>query len=246
MTDKRFFVDYGDEKICVELTPNFEKGRKFVICVHGGPGGTKEGPSDLFLNSRTALSANGYSIVRFDMLGTGDSTGNYRYMTVKDQSKQFRAVIDFLKGMELGEMSIIAESMGATVALMNWPQDAKRGALLWPAIDLMDTDLVEYLDEDHSSNIQKNGFTLEGDIQIGKDFVQEFQSMGALYEKLSSVNCPLLFVHGDSDSSVPHEQSQKAHAAYGGDKKLIIVPGGDHCLRDQQSDVVSYLSAWFK
>lgn len=246
MPDEKRFIDHDGQKICVEFSAGHSERDRFVVCVHGGPGGTKEGPSDLFLNFKETLEQIGYTVVRFDMIGAGDSEGNYRFMTVADQSKQLRAIIDFAKSMKMGAMSLIAESMGATIALFNWPPEAKKAALLWPAVDLMGTDLTEYLNEEHQANLKKNGYTLEGDIEIGAEFVSEFQSLGSLQTKFNSIECPLIFIHGDNDSSVPHTQTEEAFEEYAHEKKMIIVPGGEHCLRDEQPEVISHLRDWFQ
>lgn len=43
-----------------------------------------------------------------------------------------------------------------------------------------------------------------------------------------SIRCPVLLVHGASDTATPPEHSKRILAALGGEKELLLVPGVDH------------------
>ena len=46
--------------------------------------------------------------------------------------------------------------------------------------------------------------------------------------KLNSINCPILLIHGSNDSLIPVSHAQNLHQAYSGKKKLVIIPQGTH------------------
>lgn len=47
-------------------------------------------------------------------------------------------------------------------------------------------------------------------------------------KKLSEINCPMVFIHGDRDGLIPPSHSKKLHEARSGKKKLIIIAQGSH------------------
>jgi uncharacterized protein len=48
--------------------------------------------------------------------------------------------------------------------------------------------------------------------------------------KLRSVHCPILIAHGEPDGTVPTDNGRDLFAAANGPKRLIIMPGADHCV----------------
>lgn len=47
-------------------------------------------------------------------------------------------------------------------------------------------------------------------------------------EKISAVQCPVLFIHGSDDNLIPASESQQLYDATRSRKKLVIVEGGGH------------------
>ncbi len=129
----------------------------------------------------------------------------------------------------------------------SWPTETKAGALLWPAIDLLDTSLKTYLEPHYQEQLQSQGYFLEGEDRVGRAFVEEFQRLGSLEPNLSEIHVPILLIHGDADTEVPHRQSEHAFEALEEPKRIVVVPGGDHCLRQpaEQRLVIDEVVTWF-
>lgn len=221
--------------------------KSVVILLHGGPGGFKEGPSNLFVPLSIKLAEYGIASIRFDFLGAGESDGDYINMTISSQVNEYRQILDYARSLEYANLGLLGESYGATIALSGLTPDVKVLTLLWPAVYLLDTTFNLYLTEDALRELDENGYISEGDDKIGRGFIEEIQKVKDVEHHLGKVNIPTLLIHGDSDSDVPHWQSKKVHNSIDEPKKLIIVPNGDHCLRlpHEQDLVVNETSKWF-
>jgi pimeloyl-ACP methyl ester carboxylesterase len=60
------------------------------------------------------------------------------------------------------------------------------------------------------------------------EVVAQTDQLPAVWSALRGLNQPIVFIHGDDDTFVPLEASQRIAAEYG--HTLITVPGGDHFL----------------
>jgi len=218
-----------------------------VILVHGGPGGTKDGPSDLFIKMTEKLSDVGIASMRFDFLGAGESDGDYVDMTLAHQTAEYNRVLDQVKQEGFASIGLLGESLGAVPALSGLSKDIKALALLWPAIYLMDTSLTVYLADSAQEQLKSRGYILEDGVKVGRAFIEEFQRVDNVENHVRRIAVPTLMIHGDSDSEVPHQQTEKAFALLPEPKKKIIVPKGDHCLRKskEQDLVVKEAVQWF-
>ncbi|MBM7085575.1 alpha/beta hydrolase family protein [Micromonospora humidisoli] len=61
----------NDELAAVVATPTIGSPQRMVMMLHGGPGGQKDGPADLYVDLAERLGAAGIASVRFDFRGCG-------------------------------------------------------------------------------------------------------------------------------------------------------------------------------
>jgi alpha-beta hydrolase superfamily lysophospholipase len=209
-----------------------------VVMVHGGPGGDKDGPGGLFIEVAHALNRRGMAAVRFDMPGCGEAPGDYVDMTMGEQNRHLCEVVAEASLLGYSRIAVLAESLGAAVALLNWPPQARVAALLWPAIDLMDTSLARYLEPGAAEQLHDQGYVLLDDgVRVGRDFIEEFQRVDDyLWLAAYALRVPTLVVHGQRDEEVPLRQSLKLYDLLKEPRELIVVAGGDHGLRSVAKD----------
>ena len=75
--------------------------------------------------------------------------------------------------------------------------------------------------------------------QISVHFLNEIQQIQDVSAPLRGLTVPALFIHGEVDQEVPFSQSSRAVDLVAGERLLIPVPGGDHCLeRPQEREIV--------
>lgn len=216
-----------------------------VVLLHGGPGGTKEGPSDLFVLLGDRLAENGLTAVRFDHLGSGESDGDYIEQTPSSHVHQYRQIVEWLYERGCRKLGAVGESFGATCALGGYDQHVGVLVLLWPAIWLLDG-TFEPLVTPNMKVLEEQGWIDVDNQRMGRAFVDELFDNDSREPQLRNVTCPTLLIHGDQDSEVPVHQSQKAFEILSEPKRLVVVPGADHCLRQphERSVVLDETVAW--
>jgi pimeloyl-ACP methyl ester carboxylesterase len=234
-------------RLSAVVTPVWHS-RLGVVMVHG-LGGSKAGPADLFTKLAERLAQQEIGSLRFDMLGEGESDGNYADVTLDRQTDQLEAVLRFARDMAFYErIGVVAESLGAVSVLRQteWPKDLKTAVLLWPAIEPEGTSLVEYLTHERVREAERAGFLLDGSRKIDVTLVRELLiATESLEADLRDVPVPVLLIHGKADSEVPYLQSVRAQEILP-DAKLVLVPDAGHGMRrpQEQEDVITEAVAW--
>ncbi|MBO4208158.1 alpha/beta hydrolase [Micromonospora echinofusca] len=211
-----------------------------ALLLHGGPGGQKNGPDNLYFDLAERLASTGVASVRFDFRGCGESSGSYRDMTIDRQVEELRAVRGFVDGRyHPTAWALVGESFGATIGLRGFDQAYRAVVLLWPAIWLLDGAFESYVTADNLSAAQRDGYVeLDGE-QIGVDFLRELQDVQDVSAPLRGLRIPTLFIHGEADQEVPFSQSVHA-AQLVDDGRLVAVPDGDHCLQRPEERTIVY------
>lgn len=219
---------------------------RLAVLVHGGPEGNKDGPNDLFKNLAHSLGVAGIDTVRFDFRGQGESEGDYIDMTMAEQRRDFSAVLVAAANRGYTTIAAVGESFGATCVLGSYQRQFKSLVLLWPAIYLLDKCFRPFLEGEYQKQLARQGYIQVGKDRIGRSFLEELVQVDNLEDKLRQVNVPTLLIHGNQDTEVPFTQSVKANEILPSPKKLIIVPGGDHCLRRpaEQNIVINEVVTW--
>ena len=69
-TTKAVEIDLNGARIAALLTRPAESTDRYVVFVHGGPGGTMDGPAGLFIRLAGLLADQHIASVRFDMLAS--------------------------------------------------------------------------------------------------------------------------------------------------------------------------------
>jgi pimeloyl-ACP methyl ester carboxylesterase len=238
----RYRVAIDDDELAVVVaTPADGSSSRMVLMLHGGPGGQKDGPEDLYVDLAGRLAAVGIASVRFDFRGCGESTGSYRDMTIGRQVQEVAAVTSFVvETYQPAAWALIGESFGATVGLRGFEPGYRAVVLLWPAIWLLDGAFESYVTAENISVAQRDGSVdIDGE-QIGVDFLNEIQQIQDVSAPLRGLTVPALFIHGEVDQEVPFSQSSRAVDLVAGERLLIAVPGGDHCLERPQERAIVY------
>jgi alpha-beta hydrolase superfamily lysophospholipase len=207
-----------------------------AVMAHGGPGGNLHGPSGFFDALVPRLLGDGVSTFRFSFRGSGGSTcASGVSASVSDGIEDFRAVVKHVRSLHKGEIVVVAESMGVTMSVLGAERhysDISRWALLWPALNLFDTDLRTYLDAETMSSVRKSGLLddPQSGLKLSRSFLEECLILDA-GDALSKISfSDVLIMHGDADQEVPLSHSLRAHAIVGSTGRLEVVPGGGHTL----------------
>jgi uncharacterized protein len=219
--------------------------RGTVLCLHGGPGGDHRGNNGIFDEIAQACCPMGYHVLQFDMFGAGRSSGRPEQITLSTQLNDFRAMLQYARDKLPHPIHVAGESMGATIAALDWQADVASYILLWPAFDLHDTDLRPYFSGKWAAVLEREGFLDDNGTIVGRAFIDEIRSLDA-GPCFALPTTPCLLVHGKRDSAVPFQQSLEAVKRATGPCVLFAHPEGDHGLqtKEQRAFTMMAYTAW--
>lgn len=171
----------------------------------------------------------GFSILAVDQRGHGASEGKYIGMGWHD-SFDVLAWIDYLNdNKRAGEILLYGVSMGGATVMMASGHDLP--------------DNVKGVIEDcgYSSIKEQFKYVLKTKNKLPSFPILQFASIVSLirakYSFLTDGNalaqvrkntCPILFIHGEDDDTVPIKMMNKLYRASGGEKHKFTVPGAKH------------------
>ncbi|PIY80285.1 MAG: hypothetical protein COY80_03675 [Candidatus Pacebacteria bacterium CG_4_10_14_0_8_um_filter_42_14] len=220
------------------------KSAKIVILAHGFTGDLR-GPDHIFEKLSKKLEKLGYATLRFSFRGTPPSEGEYINTTVSSQVEDLKKVVEHTRSLGYTDIALLGESMGGSIVARAYDQLIKAVVFWYPALDFVDTSFRKYLTSEIQTKIRKQGYFLEEGYKIGKQFVDEIPSIN-LYREAGEIKCPVLFVHGDKDRDVPHQQSEKAFQKANDPKEIHIIKDADHCFITKQDEAIDLTTDFFE
>jgi dipeptidyl aminopeptidase/acylaminoacyl peptidase len=216
-------------RIAAYLTPASDASGT-LVCVHGGPNGDFRGNEAIFDQITSYAPSAGFNVLQFDMFGAGASDGQAAEITLESQLRDYRAAFFYAEAELERPVHVVGESMGATIAALDWNLPVETYVLLWPAFDLRNTDLEPYLAPKWMGEAKKVGHIDDDGMVLGHTFLEELSTFD--FDpcfQLPNRHC--LLVHGKQDAAVPFEQSIRAVREAKGECVLFAHPEGDHGLQ---------------
>ncbi|WP_062110182.1 alpha/beta hydrolase [Bacillus niameyensis] len=213
-----------------------------VILFHGFTGNKLE-PHRLFLNISRALEAKGFASFRFDFLGSGESDGDFKDMTVRKEWEEAGTIFEFVKAhpkVDTDRIVVLGLSMGGLVASLlagDLQAEIERLILMAPAgtmgisVERMreNVPFIESLDAyDHGGNL------------VGTAFGEDLKTIN-VWSQASQYSGKVLLIHGTNDQAVPYEVSNLyIEKCYGDQATLHTIEDGDHTFNSYywEKDVI--------
>ena len=221
---KIIYKNYRGQKIVGLLIDN---GKDFIVIHCHGYGTNKASKTATSLGE--ALDKLGMSFCRFDFSGFGESDGKEKDVRVSNAIDDLKSTIKYLKTIGFTNFGLSGSSFGGGVVL-NYIADnheIKVAVLKAPVSDYPDLP-PEVLE----------------DTEKDDDFLRD-AALYTIYPKAKNIKCPVLILHGDKDTDIPLEQSQRTCSIIKG-CKLIVVPGADHKFSDHKSIWATESAEFFK
>ncbi len=205
--------------------PPGEAGSLGVILCHGMVS-SKESLKLVHLGE--SLGRAGYTALRFDFTGAGESTGEFGSITCTRQVEDLKAAHVLLMQRGVARVAILGSSMGGTTALVYAGAAEGVAALVTLAVPFNPRELLERdFPPEAVAAWRARGFIEFDGHRLTTDFLEEALTL-VVAAAVARITCPVLVIHGDADPTVPVEQARQLHAALHGEKRLCILPGADH------------------
>lgn len=184
-----------------------------------------------FVKLSEILGSKGIASFRFDFWGHGESDGKFENITISEAVDDILNAIKFVKELGYKNVGLLGSSFGGISSIMvaSKTKELLFLALKSPVSDYWELEKGRYTQEQLDEWKQNGVREYEDDGKLMKlnwSFVEDFKNNNA-YEAAKNIKIPTLIVHGDSDSDVPHAQSQKLVSILP-NAKLITVKGANH------------------
>ncbi len=210
-----------------------DNSRGTVVMCHGIEMDRNEW-KDFYSRVAEELADNGFSSIRFDFRGHGESEMDDLDLSVSGMVMDLEAV---LEGID--ELHVLASSFGAIPAILcAEEQDLESLTLLCPLIDThrnyFEPSGDSFVDENLDELEQKGFITRPSGYRMSAHLLFELRSIRP--EKvLKNIETPVLTVQATDDSAVPTKVSRD-YGAPNNRSRYVEVKGADHGLVDPEDD----------
>ncbi len=192
--------------------------------------------SDKFIELGERFAEEGFTVLRFDFGGCGESEGALADTTVTGRKEDLLAAIDFIKARPSGgpqPIGLLGSSMGGYVSLLVAAcREEIRAVAAWAT--------------PFSFNELRDAITASSDGIIRERFFDDAQQYSAAAFVPGVKN--LLIIHGDRDELVPLHHAERIYNSAHEPRRLEIINGGDHSIIDPRlrEKAVLLSLGWFK
>lgn len=191
----------GERLTVWQLTHDSPRAR--IVYFHGNGGNLS-----LWADILVAIAKRGFDVVAFDYRGYGTSTGKPTEQGLYRDTEAILALVhDRLRRPDL-PVIYWGRSLGATMAAYAASLREPDGLILEAAFPSM------------------RAVVRSNPILWALSWFSSYQFPTARF--LAHVRAPILLIHGDRDSVIPHALGQQLFEAIDGEKRFVTIPGGDH------------------
>lgn len=221
--EKIFFKNSNGRMICGNLTDN---GSDTAVLICHGLGGHKDAtPFDKF---QKAISESGLSVLSIDLLGHGESEGEYNDLTLSEAMDDLSSAKKELNRRGYGNVGLVGFSFGGVAGIMIAPVEKFKFLLLISPPTYYDISemvssgiyVLRELRKHNTHNADRSKATIN--IRFFKDYGSHDS-----YAAARKIDAPVLIIQGDSDKIVPLEKSKELKKNIKG-SKMKIFKGADH------------------
>lgn len=202
---------------------------KIIIICHGFRG-AKENSGNLEPFAKR-LNSIGYGVLAFDFSGSGNSTGEFKDITLSGQVEDLRCVIDYASARYNKPIYLLGRSFGGSTVLATGAGDPRvAGFVLWSAPVLLQNTFRNLMPEAYDELAGGQAVYLSdenGCFLLEPDIIQDFElhDMDTYLQAIGER--PVLIVHGEEDETVAVENARYIKERIN-NARLHIVPAADH------------------
>lgn len=212
------------------------KDRGCVLLVHG-INVDKDEYGNFYARLASALADEGFSSLRFDLRGHGESEGDYTDLTILGCVVDVEAAAKVMvNSTGHNTIHLIGTSFGGGLVsifagMRGMPMQSV--VLLCPNLDYQGNWLstkpywsAGQITRDGSRKLSDDGWLPHGDLKINRAMLVEMLCVHP-YEYMSRIQCPVLTIHGTADSIVPVKTSEKYYKC-NDRSEIMLLEGADH------------------
>lgn len=234
---------FGSEEQLFGILEESEDREEVVLFLHGF-GGSHLGPHYSYANLSDRLKEEGYSSLRFDFYGSGNSEGDFFDQNIYTMLEDAEEAIEYLEEeKEFRTMHLVGHSRGGNVAMMLSEERNFESITTWATVydysDLWTKTSLEASRENDA--ITTYGF------RYPVDSLRELDEM-EFGDLMSEIEEPTLIAHGWKDFLVPFNHAEDLYEKANEPKELLGLKYSNHIFshpRDR-SELLGKTLSWIK
>lgn len=203
-----------------------------IIFCHGFMG-NKLGHNFMFVKMARTLEKLNIASIRFDFMGSGESDGDFKDVTISSEVEDCKRVLQFVSSLDYidkDNINILGFSMGAAIAVViasTYPNIIKNSILMSAGFNMYDIFISEAIGDRLYEFLEKGYINFENNILSEKAIEDAFNYR--VFDYLKDMQGNTLIVHGTEDKSVHPLYAKKIQQLLGSKAKLKFIKGSDHC-----------------
>lgn len=209
-----------------------EEGKRELVVIGHGVTANKDREWAMALSG--ALGKAGFASLRFSFSGNGGSEGRFEDSCPSKESDDLRSVLD---ATEEWQVTYVGHSMGAAVGAMVVFTDARilRLVSLGGMVDTAAFVQRKFGDQQPGQSFMWD----KPECPLSQSFMDDMMGIGSVEKIAPRLTIPWLFVHGDADSVVPLEESERISQQDPSKRTLIRMQGTDHVFSGSSAETMS-------
>lgn len=241
------FRSKGKQVVGMLHLPNKRKP-PVVVMLHGWAMGKVGNPQFTFVRAAREFCRRGFSVLRFDFRGVGDSEGSFDDYTQKSMIEDFASALEFLKTLKQVDsrrIGVLGWSMGGSTAILGAPGVKEVKCVVSWASPADDSDLwppaqLEELKKRKKMIIDLNS----GLATTWKPGETNYKP----YKEIRKLRVPVLIINGTEDTLVYPNQAEKLYKNANRPKKLVLIKGAHHGFygEDEKRQLLNETFSWFR
>lgn len=184
----------------------------------------------LYNNISKILAEKNYGVVRYDVMGLGDSEGDFSETSFTTNLEDLISVYNYISDNYKAPRYLFGHSLGSLVSIKaaNILDNIKAISTIGSPVNFdgligIFSYYEDQLKEDNKININLSG----RNIDIGIKFLEDLKKNDS-EEIILSLNKPILMFHSNSDSVVPYRDGLELFHLINSDKNFITLNNTDH------------------
>lgn len=179
-----------------------------IIFCHGFTG-SHLGPAYLFVKLSRALAVAGFSSVRFDFRGAGESEGLFKDMNTASMMKDLTVVAENVRERYTpSKLLLLGHSFGGMIAARCAAPLSADGAILYSPVGNPEG-IARRRKALIAAGPNTDGNYENGPHEMSISFLQHLKGYDPVEELYSGFKGPLLLIQGDADPSIAVEESYR-------------------------------------
>ncbi|MFN7990792.1 MAG: alpha/beta fold hydrolase [Candidatus Micrarchaeia archaeon] len=197
-----------------------------------------------------SLSGKGYSVLRFDFSGNGESEGRIEEATYTKMIGEVRSAVDLLGREGFKKVAVAGHSMGAMLSALSAHEDRRLKAVAFIAGSSQAARVREVFPKEALDRAESEGeseaFVYGRTIRLRKEFLLDVERYN-IGHAVATLKRPMLIIHGAADEIIPPYHARQIYQWASEPKTLEMLDGVDHLFRKEEhlAMVKESVSGWF-